>query len=119
MELKVGFLKQEIIDLLNLKIQPGEIRLLSGGTKHIKKKHVNCFNNYFLEIPEIIKNPDYVGTNPKYLGSIEYIKKLKDIVLIAVRLNRSKNLIIFTMYEITDSKIINMINSGRIKCLKT
>lgn len=33
-----GYLKKSIIDLLNVKLNPGEIKLLPGGIKHIRKK---------------------------------------------------------------------------------
>jgi len=60
-EIKVEYLKKSIIDLLGVKLKPGEIKLLPGGIKHIRKKRKKCFNNYFNKIPNIIKNPDYIG----------------------------------------------------------
>ncbi len=111
----VGYLKSDIIKLLNLEISPGEIKLFYGGIKHIKNRRLDCFKNYKDKIPEIIRTPDYVGTHPKYLNSVEYIKKMNTNILVAVRSDEFRGLYVATMYDITDSKIIKMLKYGRIK----
>ena len=118
MEIRVGYLKKEIIDLLKINLKPGEIKLLSGGIKHIRKRRINCFNRYINKIPDIIKSPDYVGTNPKYLKSVEYIKKIDKNILVAVRLSPYGGLSVATMYEITESKILSMLSYDRIIKMK-
>ena len=118
MEIRVGYLKKEIIDLLKINLKPGEIKLLSGGIKHIRKRRTNCFNSYINKIPDIIKSPDYIGTNPKYLKSVEYIKKIDKNILVAVRLSPYGCLSVATMYEITESKILSMLSYGRIIKMK-
>ena len=121
MEIKVGYLKKEIIDLLKINLKPGEIKLLSGGIKHIRKRRTNCFNSYINKIPDIIKSPDYIGTNPKYLKSVEYIKKIDKNILVAVRLSHYgglRGLSVATMYEITESKILSMLSYDRIIKMK-
>ena len=118
MEIKVGYLKKEIIDLLKINLKPGEIKLLSGGIKHIRKRRTNCFNSYINKIPDIIKSPDYIGTNPKYLKSVEYIKKIDKNILVAVRLSTYGGLSVATMYEITESKILSMLSYDRIIKMK-
>jgi hypothetical protein len=113
----VGFLELHIIKLLNLELEPGEIRLLHGGIKHIKDRRLDCYNKYKDKIPEIIKNPDYIGTHPKYLNSVEFIKKVGDNILVVIGQNYTKNLCVITMYDVTDSKIVTMLKYGRIKKL--
>jgi hypothetical protein len=113
--IKVGYLKKSIIDLLGVKLKPGEIKLLPGGIKHIRKKRKKFFNNYFNKIPNIIKNPDYVGTNLKYPNSIEFVKKLEENILVVVRLHKSNILCVATMFEVTEAKILHMLKYGRIR----
>lgn len=111
----VGFLTQKIILLLDLKLEPGDIKLLPGDVQHIKEKRLDCFNNHKDKIPKIIEDPDYVGTNPKYPNSVEYVKKFEYYILVAVILRRKKDLCVITMFDVTDSKINTMLKYGRIK----
>ena len=115
LSIRVGYLEKNIIDLINVELSPGEIKLLPGGIKHIRKKRLDCFNKYLSEIPSIISKPDYIGSNPKYPNSIEYIKKIEENVLVAVRLDNKKSILcIATMYPITNSKIKRMVIKNRI-----
>jgi len=113
-ELVVGFLEQKIIDILGVDLKPGVIKLLPGGIKHIRKKRLEYFEDYINKVPEIIKEPDYVGTNPKYTNSVEYVKKYEKNILVAVRLEYSSTLCVVTLYDVTDSKITTMVEHGRI-----
>jgi hypothetical protein len=112
--IRVGYLKQEIIDLLGVKLNPGEIKLLPGGVKHIRKRRKELLNGYMSKIPKIIKEPNYVGTNPKYQNSVEFIKN----ILVAVRLNDCGNLCVATMFDVTESKVTKMLEYGRIFKIK-
>ena len=115
LSIRVGYLEKSIIDLINVELNPGEIKHLPGGIKHIKKKRPDCFDKYLSEIPSIISKPDYIGSNPKYPNSIEYIKKIEENVLVAVRLNSKKSILcITTMYPVTNSKIKRMVSKNRI-----
>jgi len=115
---RVGLLKQKVIDILSVNLLPAEIFLLWGGIKHIKNKRLVCFKNHLNDIPEIIKNPEYVGTNPKYPDSVEFLKEIRGInILVAVTQNSQKILQISTMYDVTPSKLANMLSYNRIKKL--
>jgi hypothetical protein len=114
----VGYLKQEIIDLLKIELKAGDVRLFSGSMKHIRNRRVNCYKRYKNKIPEIIRTPDYVGTSPKYPNSMEFIKKYDANILVAIRLENLKGLCVVTMYDVTESKIANMLKHNRIKKLK-
>lgn len=115
LSVRVGYLKKNIINLLNIELNPGEIKLLPGGIKHIRGKRPGCFDKYLSKISSIISKPDYIGSNPKYPNSVEYIKKIEENVLVAIRLNNKKSILcVATMYPITDSKIKRMVIKNRI-----
>jgi hypothetical protein len=116
--LKVGYLKKSIIDKLKINLNPGEIYLLQGGLKHIERKRKNFFQEYINLLPDVIKNPDYIGTNPKYKNSVEFIKKVKKNVLVAIRSNEFGTLSVVTMFEVTNAKINRMLKHNRIFNIK-
>ena len=112
--LRVGYLKKDLINLLKLDLKPGEIVLLPGGIKHIRRKRKQIYLGYITKIPEIIDKPDYIGKNPKYSNSVEFIKKINKNVLVAIRPNNKGILNVATMFEVTDSKISRMLKYSRI-----
>lgn len=75
--------------LLGLNLPSVDIQVHPGAIKHIKKKHLDDFNKYFHMLPDMIKNPDYVGKNPKEVNSIELYKRFSEHVLIAIKLDPS------------------------------
>ena len=69
------------IDLPILKI------VQSKGLKiHIQKRHPNVIG-YLPNIPDIITEPDYIGTNPKEPNSIELVKIYQDNIKLAIKLD--------------------------------
>ncbi len=79
------------------------------------KKHKREFLDFeksFNEINLVINEPNYVGLHPDG-QSIQFIKVTNENVLLAVKLD--KYLDVRTMYVITDNKLQNYLNSGRIK----
>ena len=85
----------------------------------IKRNHFKCIK-YIDSIPDIVSNPDYIGINKKNNGeySIDFVKKLKINVLVAVRLdNKSNYLYIATVHDIQESKLLRRLHSGRLKKL--
>lgn len=117
--LKIGELSQDIIDLLNLQEKPRNIKFAFDRIPHCEK-HKTDFKDEFsyyksMElIPQIISNPEYVGYNKKNNG-IEYIKRLDDLTLVAVRLKSSGDLFLRSIYPISDVKLNNGIASNQIK----
>ena len=69
----------------------------------------------FNEIHLVINEPNYVGLHPDG-QSIQFIKVTKENVLLAVKLDKALD--VRTMYVITDNKLQNYLNSGRIKSFK-
>lgn len=111
----IGCLTEDIIKMFELKYEPDtKIYMDAGRKKHILK-HKDEFTDFektYSSIAKIIKEPDFVGIHPNK-QSIEYIKKLDENVLVAVRLNDKLN--VRTMYAITEIKLNNYIKSGRTK----
>ena len=68
--LKIGELTQEIIDLLQLNMNPRNIKISYDRIPHCNKhkndfKSEQSYKKSIEVIPTIIKKPDYVGYNKK------------------------------------------------------
>jgi len=63
-------------------------------------------------IPDIVNSPDYVGLNPNGSG-IEFVKKIDDLSMVAIRINQRGNLVFRSLYPISETKLENRVNSGR------
>ena len=116
--LRVGYLNKDVIDILKVNLKLREVFLLPGGIKHIRRKRKQIYLGYITKIPEIIEKPDYIGTNPKYPNSIEFIKKINEYILVAVRSNNNGILNVVTMFKVTDSKVSNMVKHNRTVDMK-
>ena len=112
----VGILNDKIINLLNLDsaLEGKEILLSSKRKKHMKKhkREFLDFEKSFNEINLVINEPNYVGLHPDG-QSIQFIKVTNENILLAVKLDKSLD--VRTMYVIKDNKLLNYLNSGRIK----
>ncbi|MPN37301.1 hypothetical protein SDC9_184817 [bioreactor metagenome] len=88
-----------------------------GVKKHVKKKHKD-FLKYLDNISDIINSPDYIGVNPNEPNSVEFIKIFDDIILVSVNLctnTEQQYLYVSSLYDISNGKLQNRINSGRLK----
>lgn len=118
--IEVGEYKSKFNSILGVNIETKKIYRSKGLPSHmIKSNHGKCLK-YIDYIPDIIKNPDYIGTNPnedkKGIKSIELIKRYKDNILIGIKLDQDNNyLYVSTMHDIQESKIERRLHSGRIK----
>ncbi len=114
----VGEYRSEFNSILGINIQVKEIYRSKGLPAHmLKSKHAKCLK-YIDYIPDIVKNPDYIGVNPNEKGteSIELIKKYKDNVMIGIKLDKDNDyLYVSTMHDIQESKIERRLHSGRLK----
>ncbi|KXB66678.1 hypothetical protein HMPREF3181_00566 [Parvimonas sp. KA00067] len=110
--------KDSIKDLLGIKSELSEIEYSRHGLKrHIeKRKHYDVIK-YIDDVENIIENPDYVGINPNENKiSLEYVKCLEKNVLLALKLNKTKDkFFIASMYTINDYKLESRKFSGRLK----
>lgn len=115
--LKVGSYNPKFNEVLGIEITELDIYRSKGLPTHmLKSKHANCLK-YIDYIPDIIKNPDYIGVNPnETTKSIELIKRYKDNVIIGIKLDQDNNyLYVSTMHDIQEAKIQRRLHSGRIK----
>lgn len=103
----------------------GKVYMAPGVKKHIIKRHKNdlneeVLNNMYSYIKKVIEEPDYVGKHPKKIGnSIELVKKIVDNLLVAIEVDLTEKYIyVASLYPITESKLLNRVNSGRFKKLR-
>ena len=70
---------------------------------------------YINRIPDTIKEPDFIGTNPN--GQVaELIKKFGDNIQIAIKLDVKEDYFYVAMlHDAIDAKIAKRLTSGRLK----
>lgn len=115
--IEVGEFYQSLNDIIGSGLPLQKIYRSKGLPAHlIKRKHFNCLK-HIDDIPDIIKNPDYIGVNPNENGdTIELIKVIDKNILVGIKLNVSENyLYISTMHDIQESKLTRRLHSGRLK----
>jgi len=115
--IEVGKFNQELNDIIGSNLPLKKIYRSKGLPAHlIKKSHFNCLK-HIDDIPDIIKNPDYIGINPNEQGdTIELIKVFNKNILIGIKLDPGEDyLYVSTMHEIQESKLNRRLYSGRIK----
>lgn len=113
--IEIGHYKEEYNTNLNIKLPILKIVQSSGLEVHIKKKHPGE-EKYLSKVTEILNHPDYIGSNPREPNSIELAKVYADNVLLAIKLDTSKNYYyIASLYSITEGKLNNRLKSGRLK----
>jgi len=115
-KVKIGFLTQEVINFLNLKLQPCDIVMWYDRVKYTEK-HKKDFDNeedyyrHIEQIPNIIEKPNYIGLHPRN-NSIQYIKRLNKIMLVGIRIRTEGNLNYRSSYPISDQQLQTYIKSG-------
>ena len=113
--IKIGELSQSVINTLNLDSNPRNIYMWPDRLAHCEKhkpdfKSDEEYYRSMESIPEIIKNPDYVGLHSNNKG-IFYIKKLESNCLVGVTMD---SLLFRSMYPIKESKLNNYIEKGKV-----
>lgn len=115
--IEVGEFYQKLNDIVGAKLPLQKIYRSKGLPSHlVKQNHFNCLK-HLDDIPDIIKNPDYIGINPNENGdTIELIKIFEKNILVGIKLDINENyLYISTMHDVQESKIQRRLYSGRIK----
>lgn len=119
----VGEINKQIAEVAEFKYQ-GVVYMAPGVKKHIVKRHKDDLKEDVLKdiphyIKAVIKEPDYVGKHPKKTGeSMEFVKKIEENLLVAIEVDLTDNYIyVASLYPITESKLLNRVNSGRFKKL--
>ncbi len=112
---QVGKYRQRFNKILGTSLPEMKIYKSDGFEKHVKKKHAHCAK-YIKRIPEIIRDPDYIGINPSVDNSIELVKRMEDNVLLAVKLDEDERYFYTaSMYIITNAKLEHRVFGGRLK----
>ena len=114
--IKIGRLSKEVISLLKLNRSECDIILWEDRFKYIEK-HIQdfeseeAFENHISSIPDIIENPDYVARHPKD-NSIRYIKRINELMIVAIRIKDKGNLAFRSAYPITESQLDDHLRRG-------
>ena len=114
----IGIITKDVKKMLSINSDVNEILIhYDNFEKHlIKRNHQNMIS-HIPKISQYLKNPDYVGINPREKGvSLEYIIQVEPNILIAVKLD-SKNgyFYVATMHEISQLKLSQRIRNGRLQ----
>ena len=114
----IGTITTDVKKMLSINSDVNNILIhYDNFEKHlIKRNHQNMIS-HIPKISQYLKNPDYVGINPREKGvSLEYIVQVEPNILIAVKLD-SKNgyFYVATMHEISQLKLTQRIRNGRLK----
>lgn len=117
--IKVGELTNRIIDILELEGNPRNIKFAYDRIAHCENhkkdfKNEQSYNKSMQNIPLILNNPDYVGYN-KNNNSIEYIKRIDELTLVAIRIKQKGDLFLRSIYPISEVKLKNKILSKEYK----
>lgn len=115
---KVGKYNTKFNDILGIKLDCLDIYKSKGLIAHLIKRKHDEYIKYIDCIPDIIRNPDYIGINPNEnnTDSIELIKRYDNNVMIGIKLDKdNKYFYVASMYDVSESKIQRRLHSGRIK----
>jgi len=118
-KITVGRLTLNVIQTLNLNLPEKDIVIWHDRVSHFRK-HRNRysteaqFEECINSIPDVIANPDYVALHPS-TGSIEYIKMINILFIVAVRLRTSGDLNVRSAYPLTNKQLSDYIASGTAK----
>ena len=119
----LGVLKEEIAEYWNIKEHKNKpILVYEDRKKHVIDNHLKDFGSIkeiedvYDSLHNIIKNPDYVFYNTEKRG-LEYYKRMKDEVCVAVRINAGKFLKVKSWYPANKAKLVNRMKKEEVKVL--
>ncbi len=110
----VGYIRNEIIEKLQLNIINKEIIIYPGAIKHIRERHPYTYKKYFHKLVEIIQKPDYIGIAHNDYYRLEFIKNYGDNILVALKMEGNSIVFISSMYIITENAIKKRIMAGKL-----
>ena len=115
--IKIGELSQDIIDLLALNQKPRDIIMSIERIYHCDMhkndyESISSYDKSLKLIPEIIHSPDFINLNTKN-NSINYIKKIDDLTLVAIKIVAKGSLQFRTMFPITPQKLEYNLKLGK------
>lgn len=114
----VGYFRKNVIDALNLSIEPDTpIYIADSNIEHMQKSHSEDYNRYFEKIERILEKPDYVGKNPKD-DSVEFVKEYKidgNFVKVAVRISTGNQYFARSLYVLNPTRVRVFFAKGTLK----
>ncbi|MCD7863392.1 MAG: hypothetical protein LUG61_07755 [Lachnospiraceae bacterium] len=119
----VAFLSEKCPDLISGLSSETEILFWKDRIAHTERHKDDfisdiAFYNCLEDIPNIIRNPDYLSVHPRD-RSISFIKDYSSHIAVAVRVYADGKLSYRTMYPLTDAQLTNYIQKGRAWRLKS
>ena len=93
----------------------GPIYQSNGLRVHVARHHAGE-PDHLADVPQILSDPDYIGVHPKIDNSVEFVKTLGKNVMVCVKLEETDGyLYVASVFEISQGKLNNRINSGRLR----
>ena len=116
----IASISAEVIAALSLSCDAGTpIYLGQSNIEHMRQSHPADYEKYFSHIKDILREPEYVGINPRD-NSIEYVREFKtgnEFVKVAVRIALSGRYYARSLYVLNSNRARNFICKGTLKSL--
>ena len=113
----VGYFSKEVVNLLKLNIDYNTPILIGeSNIEHIKSRHPYEYDKYFDDIEYILREPDYVGVNPKD-NSIAFVKEYQidsEYIRVAVRVTPNKQCYAKTLHLLSTYNAERYIEKGTL-----
>ena len=109
----VGSLSQEMISRLGLHYSPGPVHIGPSNLEHIRGKHPTEYVEYLHDIPDIIKNPDYIGVHPRQ-GGIEFVKVFDENLMVSVRPSVKGTFLVRSVYIVSRERVQSYLQKGTL-----
>lgn len=115
---QIGSISAEVIATLGLALTAGEpIYLGQTNIDHMQGRHPQDYAKYGAHIALILREPDFVGINPKD-QSLEYVKEFViagEFVKVAVRVSTAGRYYARSLYVLNASRVHNFVAKGTLK----
>lgn len=115
---KVGSFSENVIALLGVDVIPGTpIFIGETNIEHIKSRHTYEYEHFFPDIEEIIRNPDYVGVNPKdnSIGFVKLYQINEEYIRVAVRTSSAGKFFVKSLHMLSTCNAERYIERGTLK----
>lgn len=115
----IGKLPGSLSQMLCLEGGRRDIFIDEGTIRHIKKRHPYTYRTYFNKLSEILSNPDYIGMDGLGENRFEFVKKYKDMLLVALKIDEMFRIFVSSMYIVEAHRIEKRIAYGKLKVVDT
>jgi hypothetical protein len=119
-KISIGKLTTDMVNFLGLSRGEADIILWKDRIAYVEGKHKNQFSSCqeyehcISCMPEVIQDPDYLGIHPTS-QSVEFIKKMDDLFIVAVRLTNKGELYFRTAFPLTEKQLADYLAQGTVK----